>query len=121
MIIGGGEESNGFLKGVWRSTDDGATWMLMSACPRGGRFVDTSVVLPDGKIIVFGYNINNLSEPDYFFEVWEYVDEGPTWTLDTAQDRAIKPKFGSIRCTLPDGSIVSMGSYNINFGPVDLE
>ena len=66
------------MKDVWRSTDKGATWTLMTAnAGWSGRNDHSSVAMPDGSIVLMGgYSNKN--------DVWRSVDKGATWTLMTA-------------------------------------
>ena len=49
---------------MWRSTDQGVTWTQMTASAEwSGRNAHTSVVLPDGSIVLMGgYNGSNRLE-----------------------------------------------------------
>jgi hypothetical protein len=120
IVIMGGE-----LKGVgapfndvWRSADKGATWTLMNA--NAGwpvRESQSSVVLPDGSIILMGGNNGNVN----FSDVWKSEDKGATWTRTTANARW-SARTGHSSVVMSDGSIVLMGGWSTKvmmLGPKD--
>ena len=85
---------------VWRSTDNGLSWTLMTS--NGGwprKAGAESVALPDGSIILMGGNGGN--------DIWRSVDMGRTWTFVTNAPWQGRSEFGSV--VMPDGSIVIMG------------
>ena len=96
---GGGGDSE-----VWRSTDNGAMWTLMTASAGWGqRFASSSVAMPDGSIILMGgYTGNNRND------VWRSTDNGATWTQMTA-NAGWSARRSHSSVAMPDGSIVLMG------------
>lgn len=81
-----------------------AKWQMMVAkAAWSGRNGQSSVVLPDGSIVLMGGYPGNGKN-----EVWRSTDAGATWTLmNPNAPWAGRSYFGSV--VLPDGSIVIMG------------
>ena len=80
VLMGGWSQIfDSWTNDVWRSTDNGTTWTLMT--DNAGwerRMGHTSVALPDGGIVLMGgwsYG--------YDGDVWRSTDNGATWTLMT--------------------------------------
>jgi hypothetical protein len=96
-----------YRKDVWRSTDQGATWVQMTAsAPWAGRHNHASVALPDGSIVLMGgYDGGNHRN-----DVWRSTDQGLTWTQMTARAEWVARNVHA-SVALPDGSIVLMGGY----------
>ncbi|MDO9324427.1 MAG: TIGR03768 family metallophosphoesterase [Methanoregula sp.] len=103
--------SRGFADGssisndVWRSTDNGVTWMKMTSnAGWSARSYQTSVVMPDGSIVLMGgaasAGLNN--------DVWRSTDEGATWTLVTASSGWSARSCPS-SVVMSDGSIMLAG------------
>jgi hypothetical protein len=88
---------------VWRSTDEGATWIqVTSAAEWTPRYGHTSVVLPDGSIVLMG----GSPGIGYRNDVWRSTDQGETWT---PQPYTWSTRRMHASVALPDGSIVLMG------------
>jgi photosystem II stability/assembly factor-like uncharacterized protein len=61
------------LNDVWRSTDNGVTWMEQTShAGWSARYSATSVALTDGSIVLIGGTGDH--------DVWRSTDEGATWT-----------------------------------------
>jgi len=103
--------SVGRRRDVWRSTNQGATWVLMNAsAPWAAREAHISVVIPDGSIILMGGYAG-----DYRNDMWRSKDYGATWVQLATASWSARSSRGVV---LPDGSIVVMGgasdSGNLN-------
>ena len=69
VLVGGEQDTGTPLNDVWRSTDYGATWMLVNASAGWApRLWQRSVVLPDGSIILMGSEFSN--------DVWRFNPSG---------------------------------------------
>jgi hypothetical protein len=91
---------------VWRSTDNGATWTQQTASAGWtARYGHTSVVLPDGSIVLMG---GYSSTGGYKNDVWRSTDNGATWTQQTAS-AGWTARYRHTSVVLTDGSIVLMG------------
>jgi len=106
VLMGGGQYSNlTWTNDTWRSTDKGATWTQMTAHAKwSARASHTSVVMPDGSIVLMGGSDNGGFKND----VWRSIDNGATWTEVNAS-AGWSPREGHSRVAMPDGSIVLMG------------
>ena len=71
---------------------------------RGGQ---SSVVIPDGSIVLMGGSGNGLND------VWRSTDNGLTWTEVTAS-AGWPGRYDYSSVVIPDGSIVLMGGLNNN-------
>ncbi|MEN6341317.1 MAG: PKD domain-containing protein, partial [Methanospirillum sp.] len=106
VLMGGGDASN--LNSIWRSTDSGATWTLMTANPGWtGRWGFTANLLADGSIVMIGGGVGGNNDKN---DVWRSTDKGATWTQITAS-ASWPARDGHTSVVLPDGSIVLMGGY----------
>lgn len=93
---------------VWKSTDKGATWTrVTAAAPWTGRSGSTSVVLPDGSIVLMGGMSQNWWEWQKN-DVWRSTNKGATWTQVTASAPWVG-RESHAGVVLPDGSIVILG------------
>ena len=88
VLLGG--INGGYKDDVWRSTDEGATWTLMTAEPPWtARYDHTSVVLPDGCIVLMGgFDIN---------------DRNDVWRMETASSAEQHPAH----------TYVELGTYSV--------
>jgi RHS repeat-associated protein len=107
VLMGGGEDLSGSSRknDVWRSTDNGATWSLVTANAEWtARYLHSSVVSPDSSIVLMGgYESGDLKN-----DVWRSQDNGATWSLVTA-NAGWSGRAGHSSVAMPDGSIVLMG------------
>jgi PKD repeat protein len=111
VLLLGGENSGGIshYHDVWRSTDNGATWILINASAGWpGRSEHSTVVLPDGSIVLMGGIHESYS---YLNDVWRSVDNGTTWTLMNASPGWSR-RIGHSSVALPDSSILLIGGYD---------
>jgi uncharacterized delta-60 repeat protein len=76
-----------------------------------GRNYFSSVVMPDGSIVLMGGNTNSGVAND----VWRSTDDGATWTQQTAS-AGWSARYGQSAVAMPDGSIVLMGGYGYSNG-----
>ena len=107
VLMGGANTGND----VWRSVDKGATWTQQTASAEwSGRGIHSSVSMPDGSIVLMGGydDIDTECKND----VWRSVDNGVTWTLQTAS-AGWSPRAGHTSVAMPDSSIVLMGGADI--------
>jgi PKD repeat protein len=106
VLMGGITPSGGYMNDVWRSTDNGATWMLVNASAGWiERVRHSSVAMPDGSILLMGgwwYSDNQAND------VWRSTDNGATWMLVNASAGWIG-RWSHTSVAMPDGSIVLMG------------
>jgi PKD repeat protein len=82
----------------WVQMTDTAGWTA--------RYSHTSVVLPDGNIVLMGGRTGS-----YRNDVWRSSNMGATWTLMTAS-AGWSARYGHSSVVLQDGSIVLMGGYD---------
>jgi PKD repeat protein len=110
VLMGGGGSGigGGWKNDVWRSTDKGATWTQLTASAEWSvRTGHTSVVMPDGSIVLMGGSLEN-SLGSSRNDVWRSTDNGATWTQMTASAEWTE-RGGHTSVVMPDGSIVLMG------------
>ena len=105
VVMGGWRQTfDSWTNDVWRSTDNGTTWTLMTDNAEWKRRMGhSSVALPDGSIVLMGgwsYG--------YDSDVWRSMDNGATWTLMT-NNPGWGGRYDHSSVALPDGSIVLMG------------
>jgi PKD repeat protein len=116
VVIGGtiNGTAGGINGTIWRSTNNGLTWSLVSSYPQFGSRVfyspTAAVTLPDGSIIVTGGGNATTA----FNDTWRSVDNGIIWTqLNTSGGWL--PRASHQMVVMPDGSILLMGgqSYGV--------
>jgi PKD repeat protein len=102
----GGE--GGHFRDVWRSIDQGETWVETTpAATWSARNSHASVALPDGSIVLMG----GRNSGGYESDVWRSTDGGATWTeMTNSAGWAARAHHAAV--ALPDGSILLMGGYN---------
>jgi hypothetical protein len=109
IVLMGGNIDSGVVNDTWRSTNKGTTWTLMNASSGwSARASHSSVVMPDGSIVLMG---GSLSTGGYSNDVWRSVDNGATWTLETAH-AGWSARYRQNTVAMPDGSIVLTGGYD---------
>ncbi|MFA6364269.1 kelch repeat-containing protein, partial [Methanoregula sp.] len=84
-----------YLGTVWTRQTSSAAWPA--------RYMHTSVVLPDGSIILMGGYSST-----YLDDTWRSTDQGKTWTEQNSSS-GWEARDGHTSVALPDGSIVLMG------------
>jgi len=101
----GGFDGSKRRNDVWRSTDGGLTWTLMTASAGwSARAYHTSVALPDGSIVLMG----GRDHVSLYNDVWRSTDEGENWTMLTVSAEWTARAYQT-SVALPDGGIVLMG------------
>jgi uncharacterized repeat protein (TIGR01451 family) len=80
----------------WTQQSSGAEW--------AARYGHSSVVMPDGSIVLMG----GAEYWDLRNDVWRSTDNGITWT-QVNTNAGWTPRFGHTSVVMPDGSIVLMG------------
>jgi PKD repeat protein len=114
VLMGGYNSTGGYENDTWRSMDDGATWTEINASAGwSGRSDFSSVVMPDGSIVLMGGGSNGWSI--VYNDVWRSTDDGVTWT-EVNTSAGWSPRYGQNSVTMPDSSIVLMGGYNSTGG-----
>ena len=114
IILTGGIGNKGaandlVMNDVWRSIDNGATWMQVNASAGwSGRAFHTSVVMADGSIVLIGGRDDDMNSRN---DVWRSTDYGATWTMVSA-NAGLSPIWGCNGVVMPDGSIVLLGGTN---------
>ncbi len=99
-------DAQGGKNDVWRSTDKGVTWTPQTNnAGWPSRRDATSVVLPDGSIVLMG---GTVGADTGLNDVWRSVDRGANWTRQT-EHAAWSARNGPTSVALPDGSIILMG------------
>jgi hypothetical protein len=109
VLIGGmgSPDNDVYRNDVWRSTDQGATWTLMTDnAGWSTRALHSSVALPDGSLVFMGG-----ADDTFMSDVWRSLDYGANWTLVTS-NATWSARFGHATATLLDGSIVLTGGHN---------
>lgn len=90
----------------------GVQWVQQTAAAwLHGRSQFASVVLHDSSILVMG-GAGPGTEAN---EVWRSTDAGKTWNEQTPH-AGWAPRYGQAAAVLTDGSIVSLGGYNLSSG-----
>ena len=121
IVLMGGEDSLTAFDcrrdDVWRSTDQGATWTMMTNSAEWNlRSRHSSVVLPsdegdDDSIFLMGglfqYGLGGVTHISS--SVWRSTDQGATWTQIMTAGAKWSGRYGHASVALPDGSIVLMG------------
>jgi len=92
---------------VWRSIDTGATWMQLPDAGWTARTSHSSVVMPDGSIVLTG----GWDSSGYKNDVWWSTNNGTTWAqVNASAGWLVRGSHTSV--AMPDGSIVLMGGYS---------
>jgi PKD repeat protein len=104
------DTSTGFPTGfAWYFGDEPytASWtQTVSSAGWSARYTHSSVVLPDGSIVLMGGYDGVLKN-----DVWRSTDQGATWTRMTA-NATWSARQAPASVVLLDGSIVLMGGYD---------
>lgn len=107
IILIGGYDSENRFNDVWRSEDQGNTWIELSPhATWSARSGHTSVVLSDGSIVLMGgYDGSHKND------VWRSEDQGATWT-EVNSSAEWSGRAGHQSVVLSDNSIILMGGYD---------
>jgi hypothetical protein len=102
-----------YMNDVWRSTDGGSTWTLVNAgCGWSPRNIHTSVVTPDGSIVLMGGFRCDNTGCHSVDDVWKSADAGASWVM--VNDSAWMSGIAMSGVTMPDSSILLTGGVRIN-------
>ena len=112
IILMGGEDSwPDAYHDVWQSTDGGATWTrVINNAPWLARCDHTSVVMPNGSIILMGGRDQDGND---YEDIWQSDNYGATWTR-VAEHAEWSYRHGHSSVVMPNGSIVLMGRNGDN-------
>jgi len=112
VLMGGSDNSDSLKNDVWLSTNNGTTWTSQTASAEwSARSTHSSVVMPDGSIILMGGYDSGGSKND----VWLSTNNGTTWTNITPSGGNLWPaRNRHTSVVMPDGSIILMGGYGTN-------
>lgn len=111
ILTGGADAEYTTYNDVWISSDEGITWTQQTASAGWvARGSHTTVVLPDGSIILYGgYNVDG----DSLNDVWRSTDRGVTWI---ELNEVLNPARGYVGSVgLSDGSIIIAGGSGSGF------
>ena len=110
LLMGGYGGFEGCYNDTWKSVDEGATWVLVNASSGwAARAGHTSVVLPDGSIVLSGGRW--VGSGVEYNDTWRSADNGATWTrMNASPGWAARDSHASV--VLPDGSIVLSGGFD---------
>jgi PGF-pre-PGF domain-containing protein len=104
VLMGGLTSTDNKVNDVWRSTDNGTTWTVVNTSPGwSARYGHTSVVMPDGSIVLMGGY-----DGDLLNDTWRSDDYGATWTVMNASP-GWTARYYHTSAAMPDGSIILMG------------
>jgi PGF-pre-PGF domain-containing protein len=106
VVLMGGYDFDNRLKmnDVWRSVDDGATWMRVNSnAGWSPRFRHSSVVMPDDSIILTGGKGESILN-----DTWKSSDDGATWTQVSASGPWPARYFHN-SVAMTDGSVILFG------------
>jgi BNR repeat-like domain/Galactose oxidase, central domain len=96
---------------VWQSTDNGTTWKLINSNAEWpARAVHSSVVMPDGTIVLMGGSVCGSGTVN---DVWRSKDGGLTWKMVNAS-AGWQPRVDFSTGVTKNGSIVLMGGTYTN-------
>jgi len=86
IVLMGGDDGLGSRRNdVWRSVDQGATWIeLTDSAEWSERVFHTSVVLPDGSIVLMGGNDGSLKNDVWRMESASSAEQNPKHTYTEA-------------------------------------
>ncbi|WP_211531633.1 Kelch repeat-containing protein [Methanocalculus chunghsingensis] len=111
VLMGGYVEDEGewsYYNDVWRSTDNGATWIEMTSdAGWSARDGHTSVALPDGSILLMG----GRDDDTRYNDLWLSTDSGATWT-EITPEAGWHARDRQDSLLLPDGSILVTGGWH---------
>jgi hypothetical protein len=84
VLMGGTGGLPGYYKDIWRSTDNGATWTQVNDDAGWERRVaHSSVVLPDGSIVLMGGNQYGLKNDTWRLQPAGSIQQNPIHTYTT--------------------------------------
>jgi N-acetylneuraminic acid mutarotase len=109
LVMGGYDGISEFFNDIWRSADGGGTWSEVTVTSPDvwtARAGHTSVVLPDGDILVMG----GLGG-EFFNDIWRSADGGVNWTKVTVTTPVWTQRAGHTSVVLPNGDILVMGGF----------
>jgi len=102
-MLGGTSNGITFLGDVWKSSDRGATWVMMTTLARfGARSGQSCVISGDALIVIGGDDGTN-----WLSDVWRSTDKGISW-MRLVQSAWTGRRYGTA-VTADDGSIIFMG------------
>ena len=110
LVLMGGTDNYtySYLNDVWRSTDSGASWTQVNAnAGWSSRFLQSSVAMPDGSIILMG----GFGSDGYKNDVWRSTDNGASWIQLNASAGWTK-RWDHKSVAMTDGSIVLIGGVD---------
>lgn len=110
LVMGGYDSGEHFNNDVWRSPDNGLTWILVNrSAGWSPRHAQSAVMLPDGTIVLMGGGAEN---EEYLHDLWKSPDNGVTWT-PVQVDSAWSGRAAFSTVLLANGTITLMGGYNL--------
>jgi PKD repeat protein len=109
VLMGGTDNyTYSYLNDVWRSTNSGALWTQVNTnAGWSTRFLHSSVVMPDGSIVLMG----GFGSDGYKNDVWRSTDNGASWIQVNASAGWTK-RWDHKSVAMPDGSIVLIGGVD---------
>jgi hypothetical protein len=91
-----------YMRDVWRSTDDGATWLCQTSTTEWEGRAGCAGVEGSGNIVFM------VGGQPGSAEIWKSVDMGATWSCVTS-NATWGDRYNSKVCGLRDGSILMVG------------
>lgn len=119
-IIGGPPQRE-YFNDVWKSTDDGRTWLKAGDAPWAKR-AGAATVVKGGAIYLLGGEVGFTCGPQpcelpYYNDVWR-TRNGTTWTQVTAA--AGWSKRPGHKCEVLQGWITCFGGFGVPTNPMDV-
>jgi hypothetical protein len=100
--------TTGLSGGTSISTTDYEWVRLTEHAGWAGRIAQSSVILPDGSIVIMGGYDGGST---LYNETWRSIDNGETWTEQNASSGWVA-RWSQTTVSMGDGSIVLMGGYD---------